>query len=420
LLVGFVVRQDRAQVGGVIDLGPGLPSPAVAPHARYGDFIDLAGPGVSRLVRVRDDGSVDEVGLPQTPCEGGGTCGFGGAGSGGFGTARWLLQLAGGDVLSFHLVNQVSPGLRPLLVMTRDRPTFTPVAFPPLVLGPLPEVPGAKPAGALEAQCAHAVGCGVFPGLQACQAHWAEVRHGPGGADRLYQAFLAVPGGSCDYRAVFADRRSAADGGLVPCVPGCDGDWATFGCSPWGSANLLPRQDCAALGAHCLVDAAGRGSCGVRAMLPGECDTCQGTLALGCLDQPLPSVIDCAALAGTCVVELGHAVCSWGTCSAGGRFECQGDVSAACGAAPTRAVSMAWDCGRLGQPCTNGVRCATNSGTPGSGCAVGDGLRCDDGTLIWCDASLAVRTLDCRALGFSGCSQARGTYPGVPTASCTK
>jgi hypothetical protein len=300
--------------------------------------------------------------------------------------------------------------------MTRDRPTFTAFDSMPLATAPLPEVPDAKPAGALEQQCARAAACRAFSGLRECQAYWSTVRHGPGGADLLYAAFLAVPPTSCDFGAAFADRRQAADGGAVPCVPGCDGEWATFGCAPWGSANLLPRMNCAAVGAQCLVDAAGRGTCGVRAMAAGECDTCQGSLAVACLDQPVPSVLDCAALGGTCTVELGHATCAWGSCSAGGRYECQGDVSVACGAAPARAVSEAWDCGRLTQPCTAGVRCVTTAPS----CAIGDGLRCDDGLLAWCDGSSAVRFLDCRALGFSGCVQARGSSPGVPTASCVR
>jgi hypothetical protein len=418
LMVGFLERNDAATIVGTIDLGPGMPAIGGAPiERRFGGFFHIASlsgasatTDDSRLVRVTDDGHADEVTLPRSPCQSGGVCGWAGTTKGGYGAVVWLEPLDGGEFLSFSLINQSSQGRRELLVVTRERPTFAPVVTTPIEFGVLPAWPEALPPSPLDLQCERAVACGVHSNLLECKAYWAAVRHGLGGVDTEYAAFIAVPPGSCDYQPAYSNRllTPRVDGGApLPCTPGCLGTWATYSCAPYGSMNLSPRKNCAVLGTTCQLDTQGRGYCGAHAMPAGACDTCSGTFANACAGLPMPSVLDCSALGGTCHVQLGQAFCAPAVCSASVRLECHGEVRAACGQGPELPVIEEADCGRLGGSCATPMQCSPQPDDCNAvqTAFVRSGQLCDDGVLLYCDATGAARVLDCRSLGLTHCTQ---------------
>jgi hypothetical protein len=155
-----------------LDLGPGEPvsNNFDSNRPRYGDFMVVATKGPDamttqprpRLIHVSTNDEVEDVELPWTPCDGGGTCGYGQMGF--YGTVRWILPMDNGNVLVFHVVGKTSNGTSLILLMTREHPTLRPASFEPLELGILPSRPELKPAPPAVQQCMRAVTCGYHAG----------------------------------------------------------------------------------------------------------------------------------------------------------------------------------------------------------------------------------------------------------------
>ncbi len=403
------------------DLGPGKARDfnGETMRPRYGDFVLVSeepGPPVQRshLVRIPASGPVEAVSLPRTPCEGGGSCGFGDFGHG-YGSVQFVLPMDGGDVLVFHVVNQYDNKIRQLLLVTREHPTFHATSYPALPPGPVPMLPPAQPAGLLDRQCMRAVACGLHSVQTSCLTYWRDVRHGLGGVDTAYAAFLAVPtppagtapsspAACAMFDGVYPDRRPST----VPCAPGCDHNVATFSCT--GSIKAIPiplRLDCGAFGTTCRTDATGRGLCEDRDITPDECETCVNGVAVRCSDLQAPRMEHCEALGMHCRSDTlngqTRATCSPGTCTPlNVSRECHGNITAFCAARSDHAILGEQDCSRMGEAamCVDGQSCDPG----GAHCPVERQQLCDHGRAIYCDGGDTLRVLDCRALGFSDCT----------------
>ena len=414
---GFLVNLTAGEslTAKAIDLGPGLPVSQnfTMSHPMFGDFFVLQPQGEDammsqpkpRLVGFAADGSVQDVELPWTPCEGGETCGYGQPGA--YGTVRWILPMNDGEQLVFHVVGKNSNGLPQLLVMTHEHAKLTPATFTPLDLGILPGRPELKPAPIAVQQCARAVGCGYHTNMPGCEQYWSVVRHGPAGNDDLYEAFLAVPAGDCElFQDVYTDIHNPK-GQAKPCEPGCDGDWATFVC------NYPVRLNCAARGVPCRVDAMGRGYCADRDLTPANCNTCDGDVAINCDDNPMPSMTDCGLNHLKCQVlaeapNPSRAVCSPGPCPSANNSSCVGEVETYCWQSNPVIVSEV-DCSRMNErsKCADAGPCVV----------YGENQLCVDGLMIYGNGENS-RFVDCKTLGFSGCIARPDGAPGLDQVSC--
>jgi hypothetical protein len=393
-----------------IDLGPGAPESTNfdSNRRRYGDFLVLPTKGADamtiqprpRLIHVSDDDEVQDVDMPWTPCEGGTICGYGRMGT--YGTVRWIVPMDDGNVLVFHVVGKTSDGTPQILLMTREHPTLRPASFEPLELGILPSRPELKPAPPAVQQCMRAVTCGYHANLAACEDYWSTVRRSADGTDQAFAAFLAAPMGACSvFEDVYTDRRDPARFKLSPCAAGCDGDWATLACEQ--PIRDPVRENCAAHGVPCRVDAQGRGICADRELTPANCNTCDGNVAINCTDSPMPMMTDCSLSGQQCHVFVeapnpSRAICSPGACPPDKPFFCAGGVQTACWPGdPT--ISGEYDCTRMteGSTCGDVSTCVTYS----------VGQICEDDLMVY-GVLATSRYIDCKALGFSGCMSTPG------------
>jgi len=154
-----------------IALGPGVPRAvrALGGRSRYAGLVvlgDPAGRG-STLVRVKRDGTVDEVLLPRGPCSEDPTRSCfdpanPGISHGEYGDALWIEPLGGDEFLVFWLHDR-APGINQyqgVLTVSRERATYRPRTglMPFEAFGP-PGHPNATRAGVIEEICVRRQTC---------------------------------------------------------------------------------------------------------------------------------------------------------------------------------------------------------------------------------------------------------------------
>lgn len=200
-----------------------------------------------------------------------------------------------------------------------------------------------------------------------------------------------------------------------PCEVGCEGS-VLRGCDD----SLKFEIDCARLGLECSVEA---GTC-IKPPLPAACDydtfqsTCEGGAPVVCLDGVAKGPV-CADLGLSCGLD------SWEE-----EMVCKG-AGASCMANVTSSVAVTFDEGQSCQGgkldiCVNdgkhlldcgtlasGFTCQSSAGGAfcglGAACDPNSGVdtTCDGDSVVVCNAG-RVDKVDCKALGFTGCSPKYG------------
>lgn len=322
-------------------------------HPRHAGLLAVQAPDEPhvRLFDLTPTG-VEEVLLPPTPCIRETTCG-----------ARtwieWLVPLGDDEFVAFYGVDTMPEqlGSSARLYLRRVKGQRVPVP-PPLLPeppGPLPGYPSAVEASQLEQLCATVAGCfsrrSEYPYDQ--DSYWC-----------VHSLSQVHPSTAATFARLLSSRPGDCDA-LLDAWP-----------SPY---TRLPEIE------TCRV-------CNEK----GDTAHC-GTSS---------TVIACETAGGTCVeapVAPGHSTirahCGIGACDASGPI-CVGNVAGTC---VEGQLINAVDCSLTGLACDDG-RCTSATKSP----ECDQGLRansCQDGLAIYCYPS-QLRYIDCKKLGFSGCSQA--------------
>ena len=182
--------------------------------------------------------------------------------------------------------------------------------------------------------------------------------------------------------------------------------------------DRLVTQDCAATGLRC-VPVGDQAFCGLATCAnPNFQRSCMGNLAVRCdpvvdaNNQVIGGVLgvadDCTARAATC--SNGECVGNGASCtpgSASGGFACDGNTLLFCDV--SRRTERI-DCATLGLLCLkidpNNVGDAFDCALSSHICPPVDGA-CNGTKLSYCDELGNTQTLDCKALGYRGCSDGR-------------
>lgn len=335
--------------------------------------------GTSRLLRINEDETADEVLLPLSPCVGDAQSCFDPKNAdvfhGEVGDVHWVEPLGGDEYLVFY-AHDVAPGINQVklvLTVSREQATHRRVVplEKPMGVGPA-GYPNAKPAGPLERWCLRRAAC-------------------TGASFDFYQCVGA-----------YLSQQTMTLVGLDAAVAEAD----VAGCE-----SLLVRNpqafDCRARGGTPTMRDDGQGQlfleCGAPVDVTGAaCNTCVGDVAVTCLTSPFRvQPVDCALAGATC--QAGRCVPP-APCSGPAETTCAGDVGVNC----FNGEEARARCDLLNMTCSP-------QPVPGWAPCVGKGewapsttnvpVRCDGDYLLW--HLNGEKWAHCVELGFTGCQGGR-------------
>jgi hypothetical protein len=364
-----------------IALGPGEPTRnrGVSGRPRFPGMVAVStGRDSARLMRVNRDGTVDDVLLPSSPCEGNPYSCLdpenADVARADYGDALWAEPLGNDEFLVVYL-SDAAPGLpeaRPVLTASRERATYRRVTpnSGPVLEGP-PGYPKATRAGPLAEYCVRKLTCASQSSqdlyncvgtLMVSPSPWLDSAVAAANAAPCSSPFFTMPG--------YFDCR--LQGGVASVVDNGQGQ------------RML----------QCEV---GGG------LTSADCNTCVGDIAVSCFNG-VPSGTSCAATGQGCT----NGRCTATACTLTTAFTCSGDQGVRCYEGTLKAVR----CDLLGMGCnvatpSPGWSPCVSKTTPEWFSQTNVPAKCEGRFLLW-DIN-GQQWADCKALGFSGCSGGRCT-----------
>jgi hypothetical protein len=364
-----------------IALGPGVPSRnrAVSGRPRFPGMVAVStGPDAARLVRVNREGTVDEVLLPSSPCEGNPYSCFDpenpDIARADYGDALWAEPLGNDEFLVVYLYDS-APGIDVKLRLTasRERATYQRVTPNP---GPVLEGPAGYPqatrAGPLAEYCVKKLACAGSSTSQDIYNCVGTLMYSP--SPWLDAALVEANAASCT-SPVFT-------------LPGY------FDCRVRGGVASAVDNGQGQLVLKCEV---GSG------LTAADCNSCVGDVAVSC-PAGVPVGTSCSATGRACTSGR----CTATACTSPSTTTCSGDKGTSC----SSGTLLAMRCDLLGMGCNALARspgwmpCVSKT-TPDAFSQTNVPARCEGRFLLW-DIN-GLQWADCRALGFSGCAGGRCT-----------
>lgn len=357
-----------------IDLGAGNLFPNVAYSTRplrrglVGVTTDVTKP--ARMERVRDDGKVEELVFPRTPCGGTGPCGDQSP-TPHADEVVWMEPLGNDDYLVLYQAD-MEPAVnrhQEVVMASIEHVTTKPVdAGTTTPTGPKVGDPGTAAAGPVEQMCVRAISCELNAMAVA------------GSDTEVYDCLKAWSTAKTSERA----GRMEALAEFLAAPPGCDPFRAVAGPLHIG----LCDKACALGGGHCALDQATNVyQCQFASTDVATCNTCTAS---------------------------NHAV----------RCTSAGDVTTVTQDLDCTAAGTFCNCGAsdAGGPCTFPPICSDMNRCPGTGTADPPSYVCDGAISRVCDSGYPYSITDCSVFGLSCASTSSALWarcalpPGAVTA----